>query len=186
MVADQLLIRAEQTLQSVWGYDAFRPLQREAISAALSGRDSVVVLPTGGGKSLCFQVPALCLEGVAIVVSPLISLMKDQVDALQANGVAAAFINSSQSMEEQRQIALQVRAGELKLLYVAPERLLTDRMLSFLQTVRVSMFAIDEAHCISDWGTTSGQSTGLARAQAAVHGRAGSCLYCDRSGARAE
>ena len=151
-VADELLTKAEETLQRVWGYTAFRPLQQDAVRCALQGRDSVVVLPTGGGKSLCFQVPALCQDGLAIVVSPLISLMKDQVDALHANGVAAAFINSTQRVDEQREIAVRMRDGQLKLVYVAPERLLTDRMLHFLSGLNVSMFAIDEAHCISDWG----------------------------------
>lgn len=152
VVADELLAKAEETLQRVWGYSAFRPLQQDAVLCALQKRDSVVVLPTGGGKSLCFQVPALCQEGLAIVVSPLISLMKDQVDALHANGVEAAFINSTQRPDEQRDIGFRMRDGLLKLVYVAPERLLTDRMLTFLAGLNVSMFAIDEAHCISDWG----------------------------------
>lgn len=152
IVSDDLLAKAEEMLQRVWGYSAFRPLQQEAVSCALQKRDSVVVLPTGGGKSLCFQVPALCQDGLAVVVSPLISLMKDQVDALQANGVPAAFINSTQRPEEQRDIGIRMRDGQLKLVYVAPERLLTDRMLQFLGGLNVSMFAIDEAHCISDWG----------------------------------
>lgn len=151
-VVEEQLVTATATLKRVWGYESFRPLQQEAVAAALSGRDSLVVLPTGGGKSLCFQVPALCLEGVAVVVSPLISLMKDQVDGLHACGVPAAFLNSTQRAEEQREIAQRIRAGELKLLYVAPERLLSSRMLEFLSQTRVSMFAIDEAHCISDWG----------------------------------
>ena len=146
------LPQAEKVLRDVWGYDSFRPLQEKSIRCVLDRRDSLTVLPTGGGKSICFQVPALCLDGMAVVVSPLISLMKDQVDALQACGVAAAFVNSSQSMEEKRVVAEQMRAGTLKLLYVAPERLLTDRMLDFLSNSKVSFFAIDEAHCISNWG----------------------------------
>ncbi len=144
--------QAEKFLQSVWGYSSFRPLQEQSIRCILERRDSLTVLPTGGGKSLCFQVPALCSEGMAVVVSPLISLMKDQVDALQACGVSAAFVNSSQSNDEKRFVADQIRAGTLKLLYVAPERLLTDRMLDFLKQTQVSFFAIDEAHCISNWG----------------------------------
>ncbi len=144
--------QAENFLQSVWGYSSFRPLQEQSIRCILDRRDSLTVLPTGGGKSLCFQVPALCSEGMAVVVSPLISLMKDQVDALQACGVSAAFVNSSQSNDEKRFVADQIRAGTLKLLYVAPERLLTDRMLDFLKQTQVSFFAIDEAHCISNWG----------------------------------
>lgn len=146
------LNQAQKVLRDVWGYDSFRPLQEKSIRCVLDGRDSLTVLPTGGGKSICFQVPALCAEGMAVVVSPLISLMKDQVDALQACGVSAAFVNSSQSVEEKRVVADKMRAGTLKLLYVAPERLLTDRMLDFLRNANVSFFAIDEAHCISNWG----------------------------------
>jgi RecQ family ATP-dependent DNA helicase len=139
-------------LRRYWGYDALRPLQAEAMTRVLSGRDSLVVLPTGGGKSLCFQLPAVCQEGMALVVSPLISLMKDQVDSLRACGVPAAFINSSLSTEERRRVAEQVERRELKLLYVAPERLLNGRTLDFLQTAGISLIAIDEAHCISSWG----------------------------------
>lgn len=142
----------EKVLKDVWGYDAFRPLQRKSIDCVLAGRDSLTVLPTGGGKSLCYQAPALCRQGMAVVVSPLISLMKDQVDALQACGVAAAFVNSSQSNSEKLEVAQRIRRGEIRLLYVAPERLLTERMLDFLKQSQVSFFAIDEAHCISNWG----------------------------------
>lgn len=135
-----------------WGYDSFRPLQRESIENVLGGRDSVVVLPTGGGKSLCFQAPACAMEGLTVVVSPLISLMKDQVDALQTNGVAAAFFNSSLSPSERNTVIEAVRTDALKLLYLAPEGLLTSNMLTLLSGVPLSMFAIDEAHCISSWG----------------------------------
>ncbi|QDV24468.1 ATP-dependent DNA helicase RecQ [Aureliella helgolandensis] len=143
---------ARKALQTYWGYSGFRPLQEEAIQRVLSGKDSLTVLPTGGGKSLCFQTPAVCLPGLAVVLSPLISLMKDQVDGLNACGIQAAFVNSTQSAEEKRLIAEQIRAGQIKLLYVAPERLLTARMLDFLEELSVSFFAIDEAHCISAWG----------------------------------
>lgn len=141
-----------EAIRSHWGYDSFRPLQRESIESILAGRDSVVVLPTGGGKSLCFQAPACCLDGVAVVVSPLIALMKDQVDALRENGISAAAFNSTLSWNEKKEVADEIRAGRLKLLYLAPETLLTDEVLSLLQSVQVSMFAIDEAHCISSWG----------------------------------
>lgn len=135
-----------------WGYDSFRPLQAEAMQAVVEHRDSVVVLPTGGGKSICFQAPAVTMPGLALVVSPLISLMKDQVDALKECGIPAACVNSSQPASERQRIATAIRRGELKLLYVAPERLCTDKMLDFLKDVNVSFIAIDEAHCISAWG----------------------------------
>jgi ATP-dependent DNA helicase RecQ len=141
-----------QTIKHYWGYDDFRPLQREAMECVLSNQDSVVVLPTGGGKSLCYQVPALCKDGLAIVVSPLISLMKDQVDALRSCGIAAACVNSSMTADERRKVADEIRAGRLKILYLAPEKLLTPRMLEFLKDVQLSFVAIDEAHCISEWG----------------------------------
>ena len=142
----------KQAMERYWGYDGFRPLQEQAMQRVLVGADSVVVLPTGGGKSLCYQVPAVCLGGLAIVVSPLISLMKDQVDALKTNGVPAECVNSSLSMDEKRRVHAEICAGRLKLLYVAPERLVQPRTLGFLQSVGVSFVAIDEAHCISEWG----------------------------------
>jgi ATP-dependent DNA helicase RecQ len=141
-----------EILERYWGYSSLRPLQAPAIDCILQRRDSLTVLPTGGGKSLCFQVPAVCMPGMAVVVSPLISLMKDQVDSLTACGVPAAFINSTQGDDEKREVAQSIRRGELKLLYVAPERLLATRTLDFLAESNVSFFAIDEAHCISAWG----------------------------------
>ncbi|GAA4436632.1 DNA helicase RecQ [Bremerella cremea] len=140
------------TMQQYWGYGHFRPLQQEAMQSVLDDRDSVVVMPTGGGKSLCYQVPALCKPGLAVIASPLISLMKDQVDALNACGIKAACINSTVSPAGRRAIAADIRSGETKLLYLAPERLLSDRTLDFLASVDVSFFAIDESHCISEWG----------------------------------
>ena len=141
-----------QVVHSLWGYDSFRPLQHEAIQCALTGRDSVVVLPTGGGKSLCFQAPACCLDGLTVVVSPLISLMKDQVDSLRTNGVAAAFFNSSLTPGQRNDVIESIRSDALKLLYLAPESLLTENVLALLSSVPLAMFAIDEAHCISSWG----------------------------------
>ena len=145
--------KLQDVLKTYWGYDSFLPLQQESMSCVLEGRDSVVVLPTGGGKSLCYQAPAMCREGLTVVVSPLIALMKDQVDGLNGNGVPAACINSSLSHQEKREVAEGVRSGVIRLLYVAPERLVMPSMLTFLvNETNVTMFAIDEAHCISSWG----------------------------------
>lgn len=140
------------SLQKHWGYHSFRPHQREAIDAVLGGRDSVVVLPTGGGKSLCYQLPAVLMPGLAIVVSPLISLMKDQVDALTECGVPAAAVHSALAAEQRQQIAQEIREQRLKLIYVAPERFVSGKMLEFLRGQTLSFIAIDEAHCISAWG----------------------------------
>ena len=139
-------------LQRYWGYDGFRPLQEAAMRSVIDGRDSVVVLPTGGGKSLCYQAPAMCRDGLAVVVSPLISLMKDQVDALRTNGIPAAFVNSTQTPAERSRVADDIRSDRVKLLYVSPEKLVQERMIEFLKGIQVSAFAIDEAHCVSEWG----------------------------------
>src|ERR1041384_5020777 len=139
-------------LKRTFGYASFRPLQREICEATLAGRDVFALLPTGGGKSLCFQLPALSRPGLTLVVSPLIALMKDQVDALQATGVAATFLNSSLEGDEARAPLRGLPAGEFKLLYVAPQRLMLSGFLSDLQRWNVSLIAVDEAHCISEWG----------------------------------
>lgn len=144
-------MNALEILKRVFGYDTFRDQQEQIIQSVLDGHDTLVLMPTGGGKSLCYQVPALVKEGLAIVVSPLIALMKDQVDALRIAGVEAAFLNSTQSAAEQRDIVRKIESREMKLLYVAPERV-NEKFWSFLQTLHISLFAIDEAHCISHWG----------------------------------
>ena len=139
-------------LKRYYGYDHFRPMQEAIIQSITGGRDTVVLMPTGGGKSVCFQIPALMLPGLCVVVSPLIALMKDQVEALHLNGVAAAYLNSSQGTKEWRDVEANCLNGKLKLLYVSPEKLLSESFHVFLNQLKVSMFAIDEAHCISSWG----------------------------------
>lgn len=145
---------AGEILKKVFGYDSFRPGQEEIISNVLSGRDTLAVLPTGGGKSLCYQIPALIFDGITLVVSPLISLMQDQVGALRENGVNAAFLNSTLSIEEYNDTVHAIQGGETKLLYLSPEALATERVKNILRNVgtRISCITIDEAHCISEWG----------------------------------
>lgn len=147
-----LSARMYSALHQYFGYTSFRPLQEEIIKDVLERKDVFVLMPTGGGKSMCYQLPALLMEGVTVVVSPLISLMKDQVDGLEANGIAAACMNSTQSARENRDVKTAFLENRLKVLYVAPERLMMPGTLAFLKKGKVSLFAIDEAHCISEWG----------------------------------
>ena len=148
---DKLKRKASGLLKKFYGYSSFLPLQYEVIKCVMEGNDAVVLMPTGGGKSICFQIPALLMEGCTIVVSPLLALMKDQVDTLQSHGIPAAAINSNQSEQFNREVAEQVFAGRIKLLYISPERLLAE-LDSWSASMKISLIAIDEAHCISQWG----------------------------------
>src|SRR5947209_950352 len=141
-----------ELLRTRFGFSDFRPGQRPVIEALLAGKPALAVFPTGGGKSLCYQLPALALDGVTLVVSPLIALMKDQIDFLRGRGIAAARLDSSLSLDETREVSDRLRDGTLKLLYVAPERFNNERFLSQLKRTKIALFAIDEAHCISEWG----------------------------------
>ncbi len=143
---------AEEVLQQFFGYKSFRPFQKEIIEGVIGGQDTLVLMPTGGGKSLCYQIPALMQEGLALVVSPLISLMKDQVEALRSLGVQAAYLNSSLDGVEQSEIEGRCLQGTIRILYVSPEKLLSGGFIRFMQEVKVSLLAIDEAHCVSNWG----------------------------------
>ncbi|MCR4601499.1 MAG: DEAD/DEAH box helicase, partial [Clostridia bacterium] len=139
----------KEILKKYYGYPDFRPGQRELIGNIMAGRDVVGILPTGGGKSVCYQIPAIAMKGLALVISPLISLMKDQVDSLEKNGVRARFLNSSSSSEEYFDTVNLARRGQLDLLYVAPERLESDSFINTLSGFEISMVAVDEAHCVS-------------------------------------
>ena len=145
-------MQPKEVLKKYYGHDRFRPGQEELISAILAGRDVLGVMPTGAGKSVCYQIPALMRSGLTLVVSPLISLMKDQVAALVEMGVKAAYLNSSLSFAQQREVLRRARNGAYKLIYVAPERLLAEEFCEFVRSQDVSLLAIDEAHCVSQWG----------------------------------
>ena len=146
------IISAQTALKKYFGYDQFRPMQAEIIQAIYDQKDALVLMPTGGGKSICYQIPAVTMPGVCVVVSPLISLMKDQVEGLRANGIKASFLNSSLNNSEQQEVENEFFNGFIDLLYVSPEKLVSQSFLPLLQRTKINLFAIDEAHCISAWG----------------------------------
>ena len=146
--------KPERVLKTVFGYDSFRPLQKEIISNVLNGKDTLAIMPTGGGKSLCYQLPALVMDGITLVVSPLISLMQDQVGSLETTGVHSVFLNSSLSWEEYLQAVDDIKNARVKIVYVSPEGLATGKIRELLSSpeIKISCITIDEAHCVSQWG----------------------------------
>ena len=143
---------AKKALKAYFGYDSFRPMQGEIIQNVFDKKDTLVLMPTGGGKSICYQIPAITMKGITIVVSPLIALMQDQVEGLKANGIPAAFLNSSQDYPQQKIVEDDCFNGKVKLLYVSPEKLVSEAFTPILTMLPVNLIAIDEAHCISSWG----------------------------------
>ncbi len=143
---------AKRLLQEIYGYRDFRKGQKAILESVFQGREVLGILTTGGGKSICYQIPALLFEGLTLVISPLISLMKDQVDTLKMIGVKSAFLNSTLKKEEYRRLVGKIFRGEIKILYVAPERLCNESFISLMQQIKISLLAVDEAHCISQWG----------------------------------
>ena len=154
---------ARRALKEVFGYDSFRPGQEEAVAAILRGRDVLAVMPTGAGKSLCYQIPALVLPGITLVVSPLISLMRDQVSALLQNGVRAAYLNSTLTLRQHALALEHARRGAYRIIYVAPERLMTDAFLSFARGADIAQVVVDEAHCVSQYAPRRACSSASAR-----------------------
>ena len=148
-MSERVIKQPLDALKEYFGFDGFLDGQEEVVEQIMTGKDGLVVMPTGGGKSLCYQLPALCLRGVSIIVSPLIALMKDQVDALVAKGIPATMINSTLGLSEQRDRISRMRAGEYKLVYVAPERFKVESFISALLDMDLALFAVDEAHCLS-------------------------------------